>query len=74
MPYIAVLVHTDGSGFDRGLPYAVAIQARDLDAAIAKAGAEAQKRTEVPWTYCKVVAVFDALAGAIGPDVDKEFD
>lgn len=72
MPYIVVLRHTNGTLSTD--PYAVAIQARDLDRAMAKATEMAKEACRDSVVRCEVVAVFDALAGAIGPTVDKEFD
>lgn len=72
MPYIAVLQFTNGAISTD--PFAVVITARDLDKAVEKATVVAEDRTKNRVVTCRVVAVFDALAGAIGPTVDKEFD
>lgn len=72
MPYIVVLQYTNGTLSSD--PFAVAIQARDLDKAIEKARVMAENRTKNIAITCRVVAVFDSLTGAIGPTVEKEFD
>ena len=72
MPYIAILQFTNGTISTD--PLAVTFEARNLDKAIEKATGMAENRTRDHVVTCRVVAVFDALAGAIGPTVDKEFD
>lgn len=74
MPYIVVLTWYYGPYDGYSTPFAVAIQARDLDKAREKAQGLADNRTRERGTACEVLAVFDALAGAIGPDVQKEYD
>ena len=55
-------------------PVAKSVVARDIDDARTKAATLAVRESRPYVTEVQVVAVFDALTGAIGPTVDKEFD
>lgn len=74
MPYIVVLQRDYGRYEGLGSAYAKALTAKDLDCAIKRAEELAKREPRDGATFVNVIAVFDALAGAIGEEVEKDYD